>query len=47
MTIYYHMIIHLLNIIKNICYYNKGFIVIIEPFENDSDTIPNPIIHLW
>jgi len=26
--------------------YQKGFIVIIEPFENDSDTIPNPIIHL-
>jgi len=26
--------------------YQKGFIVIIEPFENDSDTIPNPIMHL-
>ncbi|KAG4101363.1 DNA repair helicase [Neocallimastix lanati (nom. inval.)] len=26
--------------------YQKGFMIIIEPFENDSDTIPNPILHL-
>ena len=26
--------------------YQKGFILILEPFENDLDTIPNPILHL-
>lgn len=26
--------------------YSKGFLMIIEPFENDADTIPNPILHL-
>ena len=25
--------------------YSKGFMIIIEPFENDADTIPNPILH--
>ncbi len=25
--------------------YQKGFILILEPFENDSDTIPNPVLH--
>ncbi|KAI8801402.1 hypothetical protein BJ742DRAFT_763294 [Cladochytrium replicatum] len=26
--------------------YQKGFLLILEPFENDLDTIPNPILHL-
>ena len=26
--------------------YQKGFILILEPFENDHDTVPNPIFHL-
>ncbi|TPX69126.1 hypothetical protein SpCBS45565_g02654 [Spizellomyces sp. 'palustris'] len=26
--------------------YQKGFILILEPFENDTDTIPNPVLHL-
>lgn len=26
--------------------YQKGFILILEPFENDTDTIPNPTLHL-
>jgi len=26
--------------------YEKGFILILEPFENDNDTIPNPVLHL-
>ncbi|KAI8926822.1 hypothetical protein BC831DRAFT_455121 [Entophlyctis helioformis] len=26
--------------------YQKGFILILEPFENDLDTIPNPVLHL-
>lgn len=26
--------------------YQTGFIVLIEPFENDNDTIPNPVLHL-
>ncbi|KAJ3014416.1 DNA-dependent ATPase of the nucleotide excision repair factor 4 complex [Thoreauomyces humboldtii] len=26
--------------------YQKGFILILEPFENDMDTIPNPVLHL-
>lgn len=25
--------------------YQKGFILILEPFENDLDTIPNPVLH--
>ncbi|KAJ3121717.1 DNA-dependent ATPase of the nucleotide excision repair factor 4 complex [Nowakowskiella sp. JEL0407] len=25
--------------------YQKGFLLILEPFENDNDTIPNPILH--
>jgi DNA excision repair protein ERCC-2 len=25
--------------------YQKGFILILEPFENDTDTIPNPVLH--
>lgn len=25
--------------------YQRGFILILEPFENDSDTIPNPVLH--
>jgi DNA excision repair protein ERCC-2 len=24
----------------------SGFILILEPFENDLDTIPNPVLHL-
>ncbi|KAJ3139729.1 DNA-dependent ATPase of the nucleotide excision repair factor 4 complex [Physocladia obscura] len=26
--------------------YQKGFMLILEPFENDHDTIPNPVLHL-
>ncbi|KAJ3152039.1 DNA-dependent ATPase of the nucleotide excision repair factor 4 complex [Geranomyces variabilis] len=26
--------------------YQKGFILILEPYENDMDTIPNPVLHL-
>ncbi|KAJ3217138.1 DNA-dependent ATPase of the nucleotide excision repair factor 4 complex [Clydaea vesicula] len=26
--------------------YQKGFILILEPFENDVDSIPNPVLHL-
>ncbi|KAI9209299.1 uncharacterized protein BJ171DRAFT_486077 [Polychytrium aggregatum] len=26
--------------------YEKGFLLILEPFENDTDTIPNPVLHL-
>ncbi|TPX62989.1 hypothetical protein PhCBS80983_g00156 [Powellomyces hirtus] len=26
--------------------YQKGFILILEPYENDTDTIPNPVLHL-
>jgi DNA excision repair protein ERCC-2 len=26
--------------------YQKGFLLILEPFENDNDTIPNPVFHL-
>ncbi|KAJ3300749.1 DNA-dependent ATPase of the nucleotide excision repair factor 4 complex [Borealophlyctis nickersoniae] len=26
--------------------YQKGFLLILEPYENDSDTIPNPTLHL-
>jgi DNA excision repair protein ERCC-2 len=25
--------------------YQKGFVLILEPFENDLDTIPNPVLH--
>ncbi|OAJ41484.1 hypothetical protein BDEG_25069 [Batrachochytrium dendrobatidis JEL423] len=25
--------------------YQKGFVLILEPFENDMDTIPNPVLH--
>ncbi|KAJ3086145.1 DNA-dependent ATPase of the nucleotide excision repair factor 4 complex, partial [Quaeritorhiza haematococci] len=25
--------------------YQKGFLLILEPFENDTDTIPNPVLH--
>ena len=25
--------------------YQKGFVLILEPFENDADTIPNPVLH--
>jgi DNA excision repair protein ERCC-2 len=25
--------------------YHKGFMLILEPFENDLDTIPNPVLH--
>ncbi|KAI8910953.1 hypothetical protein EDD86DRAFT_189743, partial [Gorgonomyces haynaldii] len=25
--------------------YQKGFVLILEPFENDNDTIPNPVLH--
>ncbi|RKP03358.1 hypothetical protein CXG81DRAFT_24013 [Caulochytrium protostelioides] len=25
--------------------YQKGFLLILEPFENDQDTIPNPVLH--
>jgi DNA excision repair protein ERCC-2 len=25
--------------------YQKGFVLILEPFENDLDTVPNPILH--
>ena len=25
--------------------YQKGFIIILEPFANDLDKIPNPILH--
>ncbi|KAJ3417617.1 hypothetical protein HDV05_000074 [Chytridiales sp. JEL 0842] len=26
--------------------YQKGFLLILEPFENDHDTVPNPVLHL-
>lgn len=26
--------------------YQTGFILLIEPFENETDTIPNPVLHL-
>lgn len=25
--------------------YQKGFVLILEPFANDLDTIPNPVLH--
>jgi DNA excision repair protein ERCC-2 len=25
--------------------YQKGFVLILEPFENDLDTVPNPVLH--
>ncbi|KAI9350065.1 hypothetical protein DFJ73DRAFT_832998 [Zopfochytrium polystomum] len=26
--------------------YQKGFLLILEPFQNDHDTVPNPVLHL-